>query len=101
MCKLDELKKQTKELDEKVGRLESAITKSSADVVKMVQHFLKDMEEIKDIVKENAESTKDIKDAWTTATGLARFVKWVSIVSVPAVLAWNYGKDLLTWKIGG
>ena len=53
----------------------------------------KDMDELKLAFAELKSQVSDLLEAWTTATGLVRFIKWTAGLSVAIGLIYAFVKD--------
>lgn len=60
-----------------------------------VAHALlkKDLEELKVSVAKLTESVNELMDAWNTANGMVRFMKWTAAIVAGIFATWQVVKD--------
>lgn len=60
-----------------------------------VAHALlkKDLEELKEAVAELRKAVDELMDAWRTANGMVRFLKWMAAIGAGLFATWSVVKD--------
>ena len=52
-----------------------------------------DMDELKDSMGKLENSVADLLEAWQTATGMVKFMKWLAGAAVALAILYSYAKD--------